>query len=116
MHVESSRKKTPQTEDLTSEVKAKIVKAVVAAAERRLRLPTLRLGTPKELGEGEWTDVNGTRWKVGSARTTSEREPFKASGRQYNLVRPATAVIATLSDSPSTMQPTDSVQSAEWGM
>ncbi|KAI5454876.1 hypothetical protein NCC49_002154 [Naganishia albida] len=53
MHVESSRKKTPQTEDLTSEVKAKIVKAVVAAAERRLRLPTLRLGTPIELGEGE---------------------------------------------------------------
>jgi hypothetical protein len=87
MPANGSRKKTSRTEDLATEVKAKIINAVVAAAEKRLRLPRLARRSPIQLGTGEWTDANGTRWKIGPDGKRLQRVAVKQWRRRYNFVR-----------------------------
>lgn len=84
---EGSREKTSAEDDLTIQVKAKIINAVASAAEKRLRLPALAPRVPFQLGEGEWTDANGTRWKVGPDGKKFQRVAVKEWRRKYNLVR-----------------------------
>lgn len=83
----SSRKKTSAKNDLTTQAKARIINAVVLAAENRLGLSALAPRVPVQLDEGEWIDENGTRWKVVADGKKYQRVAVKEWRRKYYRVR-----------------------------